>query len=129
MGQGIYRSVGWGCLDPPCFDWDADSKPPLFDVLATEYETEPRYIMIPLAVDNEFRQKEGHLPPLPAGLPHVHDRTAVIVPRCTYWPGVGKRGIWVSERIVATWELIRIVARERGMELPKGQPIFVSDWD
>ncbi len=130
MGQGLYRYVGWGCLNPPAFDWDGDDAiPDLFSAVSTSYEAEPEYIMIPLGVDDEFLQASWNLPPLPKGLPHVEPRTAVAVPRCEWWPDVGKRGVWVSCRIVALWEMVRIIARHRGLELPEGEPIFVCEWD
>jgi len=130
MGIGLYRCVGWGCLNPPKFDWDGDSEQPfLFELVETRREAEPDYLMIPFGVDNGFLQKSWNLPPLPDGLPHIQPRTAVTAIRCTWWPGVGKDGVWVSERIVATWEALRIIARSRGLELSTGEPIFVSDWD
>ena len=130
MGQGLYRCVGWGCLNPPQFDWDGDNeRPPLFDVVETRYEAEPDYLMIPFGVDDEVLQERWNLPPLPMGLPHVQDRTAVAVRRCEWWPDVGKKGIWVSNRIVETWEMLRLVAASRGLSLPEGEPIFVCDWD
>ena len=130
MGQGLYRCAGWGCLNPPEFDWDGDSeKPDLFSVILTSYEAQPNYIMIPIGVDDEFLQTAWSLPPLPEGLPHVEPRTAVTVPHCEWWPDIGKRGVWVSSRIVAMWEMVRIIARQRGTELPEGEPIFVCEWD
>jgi hypothetical protein len=129
MGQGIYRVVGFGCLNPPPFDSDNDIKPCLYDVLEMSCDCEPQYAMIPLAVDDRFLQRELNLPPLPAGLPHVEDRTARVVKRCRWWPDVGKKGVWVSRRIEAQWELIREVAKQRGWELPPGMVIFASDWD
>lgn len=130
MGQGLYRCVGWGCLNPPHFDFDNDSEvPALFDLVKTRYEAEPDYIMLPFGVDDEFMQAEWNIPPLPDGLPHVKPRTAVTVRRCKWWPDVGKKGVWVSERIVQTWDLLRTIARQRGLELPEGEPVFVCDWD
>ncbi len=129
MGQGLYRCLGWGCVNPPQFDWDADKIPSLFGVVETSYEATPGYIMIPLAVDDKFLQDEWNLPPLPKGLPHVTPRTVVPVARCEWWPDVGKKGVWVAHRIVETWEILRLIARERGLELPVGEPIFVCDWD
>ena len=97
MGQGLYRCVGWGCLNPPHFDWDNDRElPSLYDVVRTNYEAEPGYLMIPFAVDDGFLQTSWSLGPLPEGLPHVEARTAVTVPRCEWWPDIGKRGVWVS---------------------------------
>jgi len=130
MGQGLYRCVGWGCLKPPQFDWEGDdTQPLLFDVVETRCEAEPDYLMIPFGVDNKFLQKDWNVPPLPAGLPHVHDRTAVAVRRCESWPNAGTKGIWVSNRIVTTWEILRLVAAQRGLTLPEGEPVFVCDWD
>lgn len=129
MGQGLYRCVGWGCLNPPHFDWDDDDRPLLFDLVETSYEAEPNYIMIPFGVDDGWLQKAWNLPALPEGLPHVEPRTAVALSHCEWWPDVGKAGVWVSRRIRDTWELIRRVAKEKGLELPEGEPIFVCDWD
>lgn len=129
MGQGLYRCAGWGCLNPPHFDWDSDIRPSLFDVLRTSYEAEPGYVMLPIGVDDEFLQTSWSLPPLPEGLPHVEPRTAVTVQRCTCWPDIGKAGVWVSSRVVEMWEMIRIIAQSRGWELPEGEPVFVCDWD
>ena len=117
---------------PPDFDWDDDSEQEqhsLFGAIRTSYEATPDYIMIPIGVDDEFLQMSWSLPPLPKGLPHVAPRTAVAVPRCEWWPDIGKRGVWVSSHIVALWEMIRIIARQRGLDLPKGEPIFVCEWD
>lgn len=129
MGQGLYRCVGWGCLNPPSFDWDADKEPCLFDVVEAAYEATPKYMMIPLAVDDEWLQNSWNLPALPDGLPHVEPRTAVTVPRCEWWPDVGKKGIWVSRRIEQTWEILRTIAAPRGLCLPAGEVIFACDWD
>lgn len=129
MGIGLYRCVGWGCLNPPSFGWDNDEHPLLFDVLQTSYEAKPDYIMISFAVDNEVLQTGWNLPSLPGGLPHIKSRTSTTVPRCESWPDIGKSGVWVSSRIVATWELIRVIARSRDFELPEGEPIFVCDWN
>lgn len=129
MGQGIYRAVGFGCVNPPMFDWDSDVSPPLFDVVRVECEAEPSYVMIPFGVDDGFLQLSWGLPPLPEGLPNIKDRTAKVVKRCDWWPDVGKKGIWVPRRIEAEWDLIRVVAKSRGWKLPEGKVIFVSDWD
>ncbi len=130
MGQGLYRCAGWGCLNPPPFSFDNDNEQPsLFDLVETSYEAKPNYIMIPFAVDDEFLQASWNLPPLPDGLPHVKPRTAVAVPRCEWWPDIGKKGVWVSRRIVQTWEMLRLVAKHRRLVLPEGEPIFVCDWD
>lgn len=130
MGQGFYRCVGWGCLNPPPFDWDGDSeKPSLFDALLISDGASLNYIMIPFGVDDSILQEEWSLAPLPKGLPHAEPYTAVTVKRCKWWPDIGKRGVWVSDHIVVLWELVRIIARQRGLELPAGEPIFVCDWD
>lgn len=131
MSQGLYRCVGWGCLNPPQFDWDNNKAQSLFNAVQTRCEAEPDYIMIPFGVDNEFLQASWNLPALPDGLPHVKPRTAVTVTRCEWWPDRGRlaKGVWVSRRIVETWYLLQIVARERGLELPEGEPIFVCEWD
>lgn len=128
MGQGLYRCVGWGCLNPPHYDWDGEEQPDLFTAIKTDYEAEPGYIMIPFGVDDEVLQESWNLPPLPDGLPHVKPRMAVAVHRCEYWPHVGKSGVWVSSRIVQTWELLRVIAASRGLALPEGEPVFVCDW-
>ena len=129
MGQGLYRCVGYGCLNPPTFDWDNDDvKPSMFSLLNVSYEAEPSYVMIPFGVDDEHLQESWNLPPLTAGLPHVKDRTARVVKQCRWWPDVGTNGVWVSHRIEAQWELIRVVAKQRGWKLPKGKVIFVCDW-
>ncbi len=133
MGQGIYRCVGWGCLNPPPFDFDSDTtKPLLLDLLEVGYETEPNYAMVPFGVDDGFDdgflQRDWNLPGLPNGLPHVGEYEAVVGRRCQWWPDVGKDGVWVCRRIVETWELIRAEAKRRGWELPEGQVIFVCDW-
>lgn len=126
----LYRCVGWGCLNPPQFDWDKDNvRPFLADMIQTCYEAQPDYIMIPFGIDDEWLQTHWNLPPLPDGLPHVKDRTAVIVPRCKWVPDVGKKGVWVSERIEETWEMFRVIAEPRGLKLPEGKVIFVCDWD
>lgn len=129
MGQGLYRMLGWGCLNPPDFDWD-NHPSLLYDVVRMSYEAESYYLMIPMAIDDEWLQKAWNLPPLPkGGLPHIEPRTAQVVPRCEWWPDVEKTGVWVSGRIVQTWEMFRQLAKVRGIELPDGQPIFVCDWD
>ena len=117
MGQGIYRVVGFGCLNPPPFDWDHDDRPCLHNVLETSYECEPSYAMVPFGVDDGFLQDWEGLPSLPEGLPHVADRTAVYA------------DISVPLRIAHLWEFIRTIAVSRGWELPPGRVIFASDWD
>lgn len=130
MGQGLYRCVGWGCLNPPQFDWDEDNeRPSLYDAIQTTYEAKPDYIMIPFGVDDEYLQTSWSLPSLPEGLPHIEPRTAVTVPRCEWWPDIGKTGVWVSSRVVTMWEMLRVIARPRGFELPEGEPVFVCEWD
>ena len=129
MGQGLYRAVGFGCLNLSPFDFDSDARPSLFDAMRVSYEAEPSYVMLPFGVDDECLQESWGLPPLPEGLPHIKDRTAQVVRRCKWWPDVGKKGIWVPHRIEGEWELIREVAKSRGWKLPKGKAIFVCDWD
>jgi hypothetical protein len=129
MGQGLYRAVGFGCLNPPDFEGDNRPTPGLHDAVEYGYEAEPDYAMIPFGVDDEALQAWWGLPPLPKGLPHIEEYTAQIVERCRCWPDVGTHGIWVPHRIESTWELLREVAKVNGVDLPEGQPIFVCDWD
>lgn len=132
MGQGLYRCLGWGCLNPPLYDWDLEyqrEQISLLDILKRSYEAKPDYLMIPISVDDSFLQAWWSLSALPEGLPHVEPRTAVTVPRCEWWPDYGKSGVWVSSWVVSLWELICTVAQTRGLELPAGEPIFVCDWD
>jgi hypothetical protein len=111
-------------------NWDEDPKPFLIDALNVTNEAEPECIMIPVAVDARMLQINWGVPALPAGgLPHVEPRRAVEVDRCEWWPDIGKRGAWIPHCVVARWELIREVAKSRGLELPEGSPIFVCDWD
>ncbi len=132
MGQGLYRCVGWGVLNPPPIDWDDEGElyaTDLYSVFQVAYEAKPEYLMIPFGVDDEFLQASWNLPPLPPGLPHVEPRTAVTVPRCEWWPDVGKAGVWVSWRIVKTWEALRLIWKAREIDLPEGEPLLVCDWD
>jgi len=129
MGQGLYRCAGWGCLNPPSLDWDSRFGDQLLSIVRTESEAEPGYIMIPFAVDDKLLQVWWSLAPLPKGLPHIEPRTAVSVPQCQWWPDYGKAGVWVSDRLSRTWELLREIARDRGIDLPEGEPLFVCDWD
>ena len=78
MGQGLYRCVGWGCLNHPQFDWDNDQQPFLFDVVQTAYEAQPDYIMIPFGVDDEHLQAAWNLPALPEGATGQQLREAVV---------------------------------------------------
>lgn len=130
MGQGLYRCAGWGCLNPPPFREDLSKPPYISDLLHTCYEAKPDYLMIPVAIDDEHLQECWNLPPLPDGLPHIKPRTAVAVPHCQWWPDIGTpgKGIWVCNRIENTWNLIRDVLQKRGLNLPKGCPLFVCDW-
>lgn len=121
--------LGWGCLNPPNIYWDSPEFKLFYDVTQTSYEANPNYIVIPIAVDDKFLQVSWNLPSLPYGLPHIEPRTAQAVPRCQWWPGVGKDGVWVDRRIVSTWEILRQFAEARGVQLPEGEPIFVCDWD
>lgn len=130
MGQGLYRMLGWGCLNPLPFNWDGDEGLRLYDLVKTSYECKPDYIVIPLAVDDEWLQQSWNLAPLPqGGLPHVEPRTARIASRCQWWPDVEKTGVWIDRRIVATWELVQKFALTKGLELPDGHPVFLCDWD
>ena len=129
MGQGLYRCLGFGCLNPPPFAWDSDLGQMVHDVVHTSCDAEPLYLIVPMAIDEAFLRETQSLPSLPAGLPHVEDRTAVTVARCRSWTDVGKLGVWIPQRIVATWELVRFFARTRGVQLPPGEPVFVCDWD
>ena len=131
MGQGLYRCIGWGCLNPPPeFTFDDEKFAFLFDVLKSSCEAVPDYLMLPFGVDDHLLQSWWSLGGLPKGLPHVEPRTAVTVPSCKWWPdvGKGKSGIWVSNRIVHTWNAVRTVVRGLGVELPEGEPIFVCDF-
>lgn len=133
MGRGLYRMLGWGILNPPAFNWDDDDPPYLFDLVETSYETTPEYLMLPIAIDDGFLQVHRSLSSLDNlgfKLPHVTARHAVTVPRLTWWPDVGvKEGAWVSSWFVDMWELIRRTAATKGLDLPEGSPILVSDWD
>lgn len=128
MGQGLYRCLGWGCLNPPAIDFD-ELPTDFVDVLRSANETEQDYVMIPMAVDDPFLQESWGLPDLPKGLPYVQSNEVVRVECCEWWPDVGKRGVWVPGRIVSCWELLRRLAKIEGFELPEGHPIFVCDWD
>ena len=127
MGQGLYRCVGFGAVDAPGVNWDKFDD--IYDIVRTSYECKQNYVMIPIAIDEGWLRRAWNLSELPEGLPHVQDRTAVAVQRCESWPDVGKKGIWISHRIVKTWEVIRNLAKEKGIDLPEGEPVFASDWD
>ena len=127
MGQGLYRIVGFGAVDLPHIDWDENTD--IYDLVRTSYESEQAYVIIPFGIDEGWLRQSWTLGKLPDGLPHIEPRTAVAVKRCQWWPDVGKDGIWVCERIVKMWEFVRKLAKERGIELPEGEPVFACDWD
>ena len=126
MGQGLYRCVGFGCLNPPEFEFDDAS---FTELLITGNETDPYYAMVPFGIDDSCLQRAWNLPQLPAGLPHVEDRKAIYARRCQWWPNIGKKGVWVSARIEAQWELVRREAFRHGYKFTKGKVVFVCDWD
>ena len=118
MGQGLYRMVGYGVLNPPDFDVDNTDNGDIYAAVECSYEAEPPYMLIPFGVDDEFLQDWMRLPGLPDGLPHVHDRTAVEVADFRY-----------PSRARGIWECLRTLAKTRGIDLPEGGTVFVCDWD
>lgn len=118
MGQGVYRGVGIGMLNPPSELCNDALLQTAADCLKFAYECEPEYAVVPAAVDDEALQEWEHLGPLPDWVPAVKDRTAVEVrDRCCL------------DRQRAVWELVRQAARTCGIELPLGQIIAYSDYD
>lgn len=126
MGQGIYRIVGFGVVNAPAIDWDSNDD--IHGLVHTAYECEQTFVIIPFGVDQDWLQRSWTIGPLPKGLPHIDDRTAVAVKQTHWWPDVGKDGIWVADRIVRMWEVIRLLAKEKGIDLPVGEPVFASDF-
>jgi len=117
MGQGLYRMVGYGVLNPPDFDWDNTDNGDIYDAVKCSCEAEPPYMMVPFGVDDEILQDWWWLPSLPDGLPHVHNRTAMEVAR-----------IRCPSRARGVWRCLRALAKTQGIDLPEGGPIFVCDW-
>lgn len=127
MGQGLYRIVGFGVVNAPHVNWDENID--IYGLVHTSYECAQNYVMIPFGIDDSRLRESWTLGELPKGLPHVDPRTAIAVKRCKWWPDVGNDGIWVCNRIEKMWEFVRKLAKEKGIELPGGEPVFACDWD
>ncbi len=124
MGQGLYHLLGFGVVDAG----NVDLPERVYNLVRTTYECDQGYIVIPMAVDNDVLQASWNLPALPDGLPRVKPRTAISVRHCEWWPDVGKDGVWVDGRIISMWEEIRHIAGQYAIDLPEGEPVFLSDW-
>jgi hypothetical protein len=86
MGQGLFDLLGWGVLEAPERLLPQPDGIPLVDdavFAAVEHlglqhasETEPNYIVVPLAVSSTVLQDWWKLPPLPDWTPRVGPRRA-----------------------------------------------------
>jgi hypothetical protein len=129
MGQGLYTLVGYGILNPPWTgddDINDDLTAALMDLgLQTSHETEPRYLVIPLAVDDEVLQSRK-LPALPEMLAHPRARTARVPPMNPVIVDT-----WVQGRrpaFDAMWQAAQQLYTEAGLTLGEPGLIILNDW-
>jgi hypothetical protein len=137
MGQGLYTMLGYGVIakDVQLFTEDGDAihdeiiVAPLANLLATAYEAEPNFLMLPLAVDDGFLQDERKIPDLP------YDALGG-----TVGPRKAKR-IKVDESKLSgdlqaaadlardRWAVIAEAFQQHGVTLPDAGFILIKDWD
>ena len=130
MGQGHYTQLGFGVIDPPlCGDedawdelwWKAEKTfPKLAYGLRQAYECEPDFLLICLAVDDEFLQDERGVPALPDDCPRVGKR------QCRY---VDVPSQIVSREVRQQWAWLRKEAAKFAVVLPAGKLVLAADWD
>lgn len=137
MGMGLYDLLGWGVLHPPRLEADpgeagwalacvlSDSLGELG--LRSSYETEPDYLVVPLAVSDPFLQDYWKLDPLPRSTPRVDARTAlhIALPPDILLGLARARGIDLAE----VWRAAQQLCRQAGLRLPAAGAIVLSDWD
>jgi hypothetical protein len=140
MGSGLYDLLGWGVLDPPLLlhppepdgtVWINDA---LYDAVAHLHleqscETEPDYLVIPLAVSQPFLQEYWKLPPLPNWCPRVGPRRARRVrSRLAAQDAhalATQRGIDLTQ----VWGEAQRIYTDFGLTLPAATLLVLNDWD
>lgn len=134
MGQGLYSMLAYGVLAPPQ-PADDDTNDALTNHLIDlglrmAYETEPFYVVIPLAVDDAVLQKWWALPPLPGMLPHPQPRTARVLDLAHAPPGVV---VWLAfqftDALITTWKAAQCRYAAAGQILGEPSVIVLNDWD
>jgi len=122
--MSLYEIVGWGVLNPP--DVDADAQDRLakaglnLQTLRQSYETEPPWLMVPLAVGDSVLQRRWFLPALPSNTPRVEPYTARIIAPVP--------SIYIPYADVL-WKRAQTAYRTAGLTLPDATLILASDWD
>jgi hypothetical protein len=137
MGQGLYDLLGWGVLEPPSLLtrdekgelWIDDSLWDAVEHLPLQHtsETEPDYLVIPLAVSDEVLQDWWKLPPLPDWCPRVAPRTArhIHVPR----KGDLDTALMRPHDLAHIWQEAQRIYAKAGLLLPAASTILLNDWD
>lgn len=124
LGQGLYNLLGYGLLEPMWpKKWDEISQ--LEDDLADLHlqigsETEPFYLVVPLAVDDEGLQRWWKLPALPDEVLLCAPRRARYADEVTY-P--------VPHEAKARWREAQALYAAQGLTLGEGKLIVLNDWD
>jgi len=125
MGQGHYTMIGYGVIDPPfpikgVDDEYWDGWPSLLGIgkLRSSYETEPDYLVIPLAVSCGVLARYWGT--------KLMCRHACLLHNLADSLKLGK-DIQHAEKL---WDkVIKKAKKEYGVDMPLGKLILVSDWD
>ena len=124
MGQGLYNLLGYGVLEPMWpKSWKkvADLEEDLGDLdLQISSETEPFYLVVPLAVDDTLLQRWWKLSTLPEDVLRCAPRRARYADEVTY-P--------ISEAAKTCWQHAQAVYAAAGLALGDAQLIVLNDWD
>ena len=89
--------------------------------LHISYETEPRYLVYALGIDEPFLQDYWHIPPLPEWAPRIAHRKARIIQP--------PPGFTVPPVAVQAWQQAQELYYAHGLTLADAQLIILSDWD
>ena len=124
MGQGLYDLLGYGTFEEPQLDHDGEYVPD-YDILTAlglhmGYETEPRYLVYPLGIDEPFLQDYWHVPPLPEWAPRIAPRRARVIQP--------PPGYIVPSAAVQVWQQAQELYHAHGLTLANAQLIILSDW-
>ena len=124
MGQGIYTMIGYGAEniklpvkdDGDVMELDEIFGSPLSDSLGQDCESEPNYLIIPIAISDKFLADCWKLECFARRCFAVHDL----------------HRIYSAELLAAAilWKKAQNAAKKRvGLELPTGRLLIVSDYD
>ena len=133
MGCGHYDLLGWGVLNPP---WPVDADQYIDDDtidamqalgLRTSYETEPDYLVIPLAISDSLLQDWWQLPALPSWVPRVEAYSAR--PLRGHQREVARLATLRGLDLHGLWQVAQARAQDLGMPLGAARLLLVSDYD